>query len=52
MSLIVTRGFGNQSSIITRGYGIVEVISGLFGEVINLVSRITRQICLISKIKD
>jgi hypothetical protein len=47
---IVTRGLGPSQMIVTRGYGLSEVVVIFWGEIIDLISRITTSMDLISKI--
>jgi len=47
--MIVTRGFGQNSLIITRGYGWSKLVE-FFGEIVTLLSRITKEVLLKSDI--
>ena len=47
--MIVTRGFGDNNLIVTRGYGVAAVVEKFF-ENVELLSTITREINLWSPI--
>lgn len=50
--MIVTRGFGKNSTIVTRGFGstISQIIGIVKREVITLYSTITKNLAMLSKL--